>query len=410
MEQSVDGCAPVEARAVGLPRLEWDGGDDPPGALILANGTVVAGRGFGAGGRAVGEVVFNTSMTGYQEILTDPSYCGQIVTMTYPLVGNYGVLPDVDQSRRPFARGLIVREWCREPSHHLSVERLDSYLRRKGVVALEGVDTRALTRHLRARGTMGGMILTGHEALGARRDPGHWVERAAAVDLRGVVDEATTPEPYALGEAGARPHVVVVDYGVKRNILTSLLARGCRVTVVSARATAREVVARRPDGVLLSNGPGDPADVAGAADTVRRLVESGLPILGICLGHQMLGLAFGAKSFKLPYGHRGANHPVRELDSGRVLITAQNHGYALDADSVDHPDLRVTHVNLNDGTVEGLEHRSLPVFSIQYHPEASPGPEDSQHVFDRFVESMREAGAPGNGGDAGESAARGGRG
>lgn len=355
------------------------------GKLVLEDGTVLEGEAFGAEGVSLGEVVFNTGMTGYQEVLTDPSYAGQIVTMTYPLIGNYGVNAEDIESWKPHVKGFLVREWCDLPSHWRSTGTLEAYLREHGIVGLSGIDTRALTRHLRRQGTMRGALTTE-----AAADPEALAAMARSWRPSGLVEEVTAREPYALDPLdpeAAGPSVVVVDFGVKRNILRSLRNLGCRVTVVPAGSTAGEILARRPDGVLLSNGPGDPADVAGAPEMVRGLLGK-LPVFGICLGHQILGLALGARSFKMKFGHRGVNHPVKELESGRSYITTQNHGYAVDPDSLGGTGLRVTHVNLNDGTVEGMRHESLPAFSVQYHPEACPGPEDSMYLFTRFFEMM----------------------
>lgn len=347
------------------------------GRLVLEDGTVLEGEAFGGRGVSAGEVVFNTGMTGYQEVLTDPSYCGQIVTMTYPLQGNYGINEADYESVRPFVRGFVVREWCEVPSHWRSTRTLDQYLRDHGIIGLAGVDTRALTRHLRRNGTMRGVIST----LDIPADTLAGLARSWR--LPDVVAEVTTDAPYTI--EGAGPHAVVVDYGVKWNIVRSLRAFGFRVTVVPAWYTARQILDLEPDGVLLSNGPGDPALVRGAQETVRALLGV-KPLFGICLGHQILGLALGGRSFKMKFGHRGVNHPVKDLETGRSYITTQNHGYALDADSLRGTGLVVTHVNLNDGTVEGMRHESLPVFSVQYHPEACPGPEDSMYLFGRFLQ------------------------
>ncbi|MGE5598622.1 MAG: glutamine-hydrolyzing carbamoyl-phosphate synthase small subunit [Bacteroidota bacterium] len=351
------------------------------GWLALEDGAVYGGRAFGARGRTGGEVVFNTGMTGYQEILTDPSYAGQIVAMTYPLIGNYGINPDDFEADRPAARGLIVKEWCRAPSNWRCAGTVDAYLERHGLTGLEGVDTRALTRRLRSRGTMRGYLTT--EPLPAEE----LVRRAREVpDLSGqdFVAGATIGEAYTV--YGPGPRVVLIHYGAKHNIIRSLAARGCEVIVAPASISAAEVMALRPAGLMLSNGPGDPRDLRAQVETVRELLGA-LPVFGICLGHQILGLALGCRIYKLKYGHRGANHPVRDLSTGRVRITSQNHGFAVDAEALP-PHVMVTHVNVNDGTVEGLRHTSLPAWSVQYHPEAAPGPADAAHLFDELMERV----------------------
>jgi carbamoyl-phosphate synthase small subunit len=369
--------------------------------LALADGRVFEGEAFGVRGEAAGEVVFNTAMSGYQEVLTDPSYKGQIVCMTAPHIGNTGVNPEDVESRRPWAEGFVVREASPVASSWRATATLDEYLRHHGIVGIQGVDTRALTRHLRDHGAQPGVIST--EDL----DPRSLVQKAKASPGllgRDLVKEVTCQAPYewresvwALGEGytpapPARFHVVAYDSGIKRNILRQLAAEGCRVTVLPAFASADEALALRPDGLFLANGPGDPEGVPYLAESVRRLVERGLPTFGICLGHQILALAFGARTFKLPFGHHGANHPVRDLGTGRVEITSQNHGFAVDPDSCAARGLEVTHVNLNDGTSEGMRHRSLPVFSVQYHPEAAPGPHDSHYLFRRFAGLITQAG------------------
>ena len=369
--------------------------------LALEDGAVFRGRAVGAAGEVTGEVVFNTAMTGYQEILTDPSYAGQLVCLTYPLIGNYGVNEDDPESRQPWTRGLIVRELAARHSNWRASGDLGGYLRAHGIVAIDEVDTRALTRHLRLHGAKTGAISTtdlGADSLAAkaRRAP-----KLGELDLvREVAPAAIAPlrlpadayDPLAgshAAPAGAAPHVVAIDAGAKHNIMRNLAARGCRVTVAPATCSAPQIAALQPDGLFLSNGPGDPEQAPYLADTVRTLLaaDRGLPVFGICLGLQIMALALGAEIFKLKFGHHGANHPVREERTGAVSITSQNHGYAVAAGSLP-PELRVTHVNLNDGTIEGLEHRARPVFAIQYHPEAAPGPHDAQYLFDRFVAAL----------------------
>ncbi len=368
------------------------------GALLaLADGRVFRGEAFGALGEGRGEVVFNTSMTGYQEILTDPSYRGQIVCMTYPLIGNYGINTEDVESGRPWVNGFIVKEACPSPSNWRGRQRLDDYMREHGIVGIQGIDTRALTRHLRDRGAQEGIIST------EEQDAERLVARARALPGlvgRDLVSDVTVERPHGWDEgqwdlvrgylppAPARYRVVAFDSGIKRNILRCLAALGCEVEVVPARTPAAVVLEREPDGVFLSNGPGDPEGVGYLIESVRGLIGKA-PIFGICLGNQILGLAFGGTTYKLKFGHHGANHPVKELLTGRVEITAQNHGFAVDPRSVERFGLEETHVNLNDGTSEGMRHRELPVFSVQYHPEASPGPHDAHYLFHRFVDLMR---------------------
>jgi carbamoyl-phosphate synthase small subunit len=375
--------------------------------LALADGRVFEGEPLGARGEAIGEVVFNTAMTGYQEVLTDPSYKGQLVCMTMPHIGNTGTNDEDVESGRPWVEGFIVREASPLASSWRATGTLEDYLRAHGVVGIQGIDTRALTRHLRDRGAQEGIISSGGaspESLVAR------AKAAPGLVGRDLVKEVTCHGPFEWTEAvwrrgtgygapaPARFHVVAYDSGVKRNILRQLVSLGCRVSVVPASATAEEVLARKPDGLFLANGPGDPEGVPYLAESVRRLAGR-LPVFGICLGHQILGLALGARTFKLPFGHHGANHPVKELATGRVEITSQNHGFAVDPASCGGPDLEVTHLNLNDGTCEGLRHRSLPLFSVQYHPEASPGPHDAHYLFRRFVELMEQSRAKSAGAD-----------
>lgn len=351
------------------------------GKLVLEDGTVLTGKARGAQGCATGEVVFNTGMTGFQEILTDPSYCGQIITMTYPLIGNYGISSVANESRKPYARGFIMRELCNRPSHWRSEQSLDGFLAQHNVICLEGVDTRSLTRRIRQHGTMKGIICsdeTGTEDLKA-------LLRKNAGDVPEHVREVSTPQPYHL--EGPGPRVVVMDFGCKENILRCLHHYGCDLYIVPAWTGAKEILAYNPDGIFLSNGPGDPKDVPYALETIKQLIGK-KPIFGICLGHQLLALALGADTYKLKFGHRGSNHPVKDLSSGRVYITSQNHGYNVAEETMDSCDLVVTHRGLNDNTVEGMQHRALPIFSVQYHPEAAPGPRENEYLFTKFVELM----------------------
>jgi len=375
----------------------------PPAKLALEDGTVYTGAAFGAEGEVFGEVVFNTGMTGYQEILTDPSYCGQIVTMTYPLIGNYGVNPEDVESSGIALRGFIVRELCRLPSNYRSTAPLDEYLAEAGVIGLEGIDTRALVRRIRVRGAMTGVLSTSDlddESLIAKaqsspalvgQDLVRDVLPKAAYDWSEGLSELSslTPLTSAPENDAHGLHVVAVDYGMKWNIARHLRNIGCRVSVVPGTATADEILAKEPDGVFLSNGPGDPRPLEYAVGTIRDLLGKA-PVFGICLGQQLLGMALGGDIFKLKFGHRGANQPVLNRRSGRVEITTQNHGFALTEDSL--PDaVEVTHINLNDRTVEGIRHRDMPVFGVQYHPEASAGPHDSQYLFGEFLTLMQEA-------------------
>lgn len=356
--------------------------------LALEDGLVFEGRGVGAEGEATGELVFNTSMTGYQEILTDPSYAGQIITMTYPLIGNYGVNAEDVESRRPFCRGFVMHECCFEPSNWRATASLPEYLKAHGVVAIDGVDTRMITKHIRTRGALKAALST------TDLDPERLVAKArASADMAGsdYVQEVTVDKPYEWNPGfKGRYRVVALDYGTKYNILRMLEEAGCNVVVMPATATAEEILAQRPDGIFLSNGPGDPAALEYLYPTLRALFGKA-PIFGICLGHQVLAHAFGGKTFKLKFGHRGGNQPVFNEDTRAVEISCQNHGFAVDPDSLDPSEVRITHLNLNDHSVEGMEHRRLPIFSVQYHPESSPGPHDSRYLFKRFARLMDEA-------------------
>jgi carbamoyl-phosphate synthase small subunit len=377
----------------------------PPALLALADGTVFQGSSIGAPGQTVGEVVFNTALTGYQEILTDPSYCRQIVTLTYPHVGNYGVADEDVEAKKVHAAGLIIKDLPILESNFRKSMTLGAYLKREGTVAIANIDTRRLTRVLRTRGAQNGCIYT--LPVGVAVTEQHVAEavslaRAApnmsGLDLAKVVSEA---EPYewtqgewALEGGYAKPaagkhHVVAYDFGVKFNILRMLASRGCRVTVVPAQTSAEQVLEYRPDGVFLSNGPGDPEPCDYAIKATRELIDTGIPTFGICLGHQIMALASGAKTFKMKFGHHGANHPVKDLDSGRVSITSQNHGFAVDETTLPH-NLRPTHVSLFDGTLQGLARTDKPAFCFQGHPEASPGPHDIAYLFDRFTALMEK--------------------
>ncbi|MEM7007852.1 MAG: glutamine-hydrolyzing carbamoyl-phosphate synthase small subunit [Thermodesulfobacteriota bacterium] len=364
--------------------------------LVLEDGSVFEGYGFGAQGEVFGEVVFNTSMTGYQEILTDPSYNGQIVTMTYPQIGNYGVNEEDVESRRPFLKGFVVKEYWRTPSNWRSQGDLESYLDNYGIVGIEGIDTRALTKLIRSKGAQKAVISTEDLDSKSLLKKVHQSDGIVGIDL---VTEVSCEDPYKWDEgpfkweddlsevADPKFKVVAYDFGIKQNILRKLTEHGCDVTVVPSRTPPNEILALEPDGIFLSNGPGDPSAVAYAVESVRTLVGK-KPIFGICLGHQILSLAMGAKTYKLKFGHRGANQPVKQLSSGKVEITSQNHGFAVDTQTISD-DVEVTHINLNDDTIEGIKHKKHPAFSVQYHPEASPGPHDASYLFEEFIKLMK---------------------
>ena len=372
-----------------------------PAILVLSDGTTFRGFSFGAPGTTIGEVVFNTGMTGYQEVLTDPSYRGQIVTFTYPELGNTGVNADDEESDAPHVKGAIARNLCDRPSNWRSTQSLSDYLKQHNIPGIYGIDTRALTRKIRSVGAMNGGIST--EIL----DPTELLEKVQeAPSMAGLnlVKEVTTPKAYEWSEKtetvwefseGTRTNgeepltVVAIDFGVKRNILRRLASYGCRVIVVPANTPPEEILKHNPDGIFLSNGPGDPSAVTEGIETTKALLQAQRPIFGICMGHQILGLSLGAETFKLKFGHRGLNQPAGLRQ--RIEITSQNHGFAIDADSLPDATVEITHLNLNDRTVAGLRHKTLPMFSVQYHPEASPGPHDADYLFENFVKSMRDS-------------------
>lgn len=362
--------------------------DKPKSAILaLEDGRVWRGRSWGAAGESVGEMVFNTSMAGYQEVLTDPSYAGQIVCMTYPLIGNYGVNSEDGESSRPWVEGFVAREFSRMASNWRSEETLEDYLKRWNIVAIDHIDTRALVRHIRDKGAMRACLSTidsDHESViqKARNSP--------PMENRELASVVTTKQAYEYPAVGVeRFHIVCYDFGVKTNSLRELARAGCRITVVPSSTPAAEVFAMKPDGVFLSNGPGDPASMTKEVAEVKQVAQSGVPTFGICFGHQLLGRAFGGKTFKLVFGHRGGNQPVKDFRDGHVEITSHNHGFAVQADSLP-PEIEVTHVNLNDQCVEGMRHTTLPIISVQYHPEAAPGPHDAEHHFQRFIELIEK--------------------
>ncbi len=354
------------------------------GKLVLEDGSIFSGKIFGAVEQTGGEIVFNTSMTGYQEILTDPSYKGEIVCMTYPLIGNYGINKDDFESIKSHVNGFIVREFAEEPENWRIEKTLEDYLKDNNITAISGIDTRALTKILRKQGTMRGIITA--ENLGDQELINR-AEKAPGLSGRDLVSQVSRKNVVEYGE-DKKYKVVLVDCGAKNNIQNSLLERNCKVIRVSAETTAEKILDYNPDGVMFSNGPGDPEDADYAAQTLKDLLGK-VPIFGICLGHQLLARACGAKTYKLKFGHRGANHPVKDLESGRVYISSQNHGFAVKNESLSDLDLKVTHINVNDKTIEGIRHTKYPAFSVQYHPEASPGPEDSHYLFDDFIDMFK---------------------
>ncbi len=353
--------------------------------IALEDGTIFEGTSFGARGESSGEVVFNTSLAGYQEILTDPSYKGQIVTMTYPLIGNYGINSEDVESAKPHVSAFVVRECSRITSNWQSQKHLSDYLEENNIMGIEAIDTRALTRHIRLQGAMKGVISTddlNDSSLAAKAKASRGL---IGLDL---VKEVTGSKPYYWNEGG-KYKVVVLDCGVKFNILRDLAARDCHVLVVPAKSSAEDILKEKPDGLMLSNGPGDPGGVPYVAGTVKKLLGK-VPIFGICLGQQMIGLALGGKTYKLKFGHHGGNQPVKDLKTGSVAITVQNHGFCVDIDSLDKDDIEITHINLNDNTLEGLRHKKMPLFCVQFHPESGPGPHDAKYLFDNFIQMIKQ--------------------
>jgi len=368
------------------------------GILLLEDGTCFKGSGFGAQGRKCGEVVFNTAMSGYQEILTDPSYHEQIITMTYPLIGNYGTNPLDVEADKLYLSGFIVKENCSFPSNWRNKISLDDYLKKHKVPAIEDIDTRKLVMLLRQTGSMKGIICTDGTTIKNLKDE---LDKYPGLVDRDIVKNVCAKKSYIwdkpvedefgkLYKAEAKYNVVAFDYGIKQNILRLLVSHGCKVTVVPASTTAQEVLKLKPDGVFLSNGPGDPGPISYAIETIHKLLGK-VPVFGICLGHQLLGLALGGKSYKLKFGHHGSNHPVKNLITEKIEITSQNHGFCIDPDSLLDKDIQITHMNLNDNTLEGFRCKKVPAFAVQYHPEASPGPHDSNYLFNEFIEMMDKA-------------------
>ena len=356
--------------------------------LVLEDGRAFRGESFGAEGESFGEIVFNTSMSGYQEILTDPSYAGQIVCMTYPLIGNYGINSEDSESSRPWVEGFVVREASRTASNWRSEETLDAYLKRHKIVGIEHIDTRALVRHIRSKGAMRTAIST------VDLDEKSLLEKVRAspeMKDRELASTVSTDKVFEYAANGDEKfHIVCFDFGVKTNSLREFAALGCRLTVVPAETSAEKVIAFKPDGIFLSNGPGDPAAMKKIIEEIKKLAASNVPMFGICLGHQVVAQAFGGKTYKMLFGHRGGNQPIKDLSNDKIEIAAHNHGFAVEAKSLP-PEVEITHINLNDDTVAGLKHKQLPVFSVQYHPESAPGPHDSEYLFERFVELMRRA-------------------
>ena len=356
--------------------------------LVLEDGRTFRGAAFGAEGESFGEMVFNTSMTGYQEILTDPSYAGQVVCMTYPLIGNYGVNEEDSESRRPWVEGFVVREASRVASNWRSTETLDSYLKRHKIVGIEHIDTRALVRHIRSKGAMRVVISSTDLDEKSLLEK---VKNSPEMKNRELASAVTIQKSFEYKADGAEKfHVVCFDFGVKTNSLREFSKFGCRLTVVPSDTSAEEILALSPDGIFLSNGPGDPSAMQNVVAEIKKLTTKNVPMFGICLGHQILGQVFGGETYKLKFGHRGGNQPIMDLTTGKVEITAHNHGFAIAAESLP-ADVAITHINLNDRTVSGLQHKNLPIFSVQYHPESAPGPHDSEYLFKRFIELMEKS-------------------